>query len=230
MATPTLGTVIGGVQSGTATIDLTFTMAVGDLAVMFFGANYYDVLSYMYDPTSPSGVTTAYEGMADAGDNKCHLRFYTTKCTSAGSKTFTFWPVNDCETMAIIVPLSGTTLAKDGSLSTVTSAVAGSGLTIPAVSPTTADAILVACYIGNNNGTPTWSTPTGMTSRITERDPSPFINATAFTQVLSASGSTGTRASTFSTNYDTSAAAGMLAIKSTAGGAPARPGAFLPFF
>lgn len=64
-----------------------------------------------------------------------------------------------------------------------------------AVSPASADALLVVFMVAGNNGVINYTAPAGMAS-YTESDNPPFSTVALFTQALSAAGSTGTRTAT----------------------------------
>lgn len=173
--------------------------AIGDLLVC---AHFYDYYTAASMTTPTGGGTWTLQATGDSGTNQMHVKVWTRPVTSSGQQTITVNDTNsDATHMPVVFLIDGdsTTLSVDGA--------AGSNGTnttahiCPSVSPAGADNLLI-CGAGESpfgSGSYTW--PGGMTE---ESDVSAAGASTASTatQLLTASGATGTRTATCTQTED----------------------------
>lgn len=218
MAAPTLqqGPITVGDAGVSQTIQVTTasTTAVGDVLVAIHANDYYAAAA-LGKPTSPSGVGTWTDigSVVNAGTERPHMRAAWAVVTTAGARTVSATSTNDaCHGLAVYVfrgadqtnPIDASGSAFNGTTRTTS-------FTLTAISPTTADACLIAAYLAGSGAFAQGNlgTPSGMTGH-TEMDMT-YSTMAVNHQFLSASGSTGTRVAS-STQSDYFAGM-MIAVK-----------------
>lgn len=203
----------------------TFTAASGDVILIAAFGGYTAAASMtVANGTAADGggtFTTDAVGTPDpdASQLNCALRISARQLTAAGSYTFTASSLNETVAFFLLLRSADPTAYVDSYSLTATGQ--GTGLqnnTASAASPAGADDLLVG-FFGSMQfvGATTWTAPSGMTELFDTSSPNGFLTCCADTQVLSASGTTGTRtaASTrVSGNTINGQARALVAIKS----------------
>src|SRR4051812_159135 len=199
MSTPVIRqAVAASVENAVATVTLGAGTAVGDLLLIFHGNDFYTAAG-LPTPTSSqalSGLTL--RGTADQGASQAHVKFWTAVTTVAGTQTGSGNRVTDEEVSLHVIVLDGSTVNTasfiDGTVATGGATASTTAMVAPAVSPSTADALLVSMVQTNGaaSATPSFTQPSGMTERTDVADGF-FTGSSTASLVLSASGTTGTK-------------------------------------
>ena len=212
MANPTIRQVVTATASAAAATATTGVgTAVNDELVVFAGNDWYTAITGA--PTGSAGTWTL-QATGDNGTNNAHIKIWTRPVTVGGSNTVTVTPTSDEEVYITayvligadnVTPNDGAAVASNGASATAQVA--------PAVSPSTTDALLL-CGVQTASGAPTYTPPSGMTEQSDFHDV--FCSQSTASQVLSASGSTGTK--TFTASTAAPWATASIAIKGASGG------------
>lgn len=221
MATPTIREVVSAVATGgaSATVNTGAGTAVDDTLVCFAG-NDWSTASGYGPPTGTAGTWTL-KATGDNGSNTAHLKVYTRPVTVAGTQTVTVAPSVDGEeafNTTFVLVGADLTDPSDG-------AAGGNGTTgtssqvAPAVSPSTADALLLCGVQADSTASSAaaYTPPAGMTEQSDLADGTFSAGSTA-SLVLTASGSTGTKTFTLAPNA-TPYASASIAVKGAAAAA-----------
>lgn len=191
--------------SGTITVSLGASMAIGDLLLIFHG-NDFGTAAAMETPAGSqalSNLTT--QATSDMGTNGVHMRLWTAGITVAGAQNVTLTiGTSGADTGVSVLVLDGSTVDPANFLDGVATAgnvsAASTSLAAAAVSPSTSNALL-ACGVVGAAATAvarSYTPPTGMTEQVDMQDPNLWIAITDATQALTAAGSTGTKTFTVS--------------------------------
>lgn len=199
MATAIKSATAGTDNGGTASVSVTTSetpsaTSVGDLVVVFYGNDYYN-LSNMGTPTATGAPTLTLQATCDGGANESHIKVYTYTANTAGAQTIsvTETGAHDEEKWLVVYVLSGanTSSPVDGTPGTNFSATSATPWVAPATSPTAADSFLLIVLGAGGGAAPAdFTTPAPLTERL-EFHNGGASGVTAYYQ-LSASGSTGT--------------------------------------
>lgn len=185
-----------GFVSADKTVSLT-TCVAGDTLVIAHAGNSNP---FMADPTSDAGSLTQEATVTNAFAGRCRLRVYTCPVGSTGTKVVTF-PYTDGagggagDNHGSVLVLAGS-LVEDGT--STEDGVDGSSATsiMNTLSPTLATDLLVAFFAAFNTDAAAGyysAGASGMTLQAQSFDTG-FLQLATFTEQLSASGATGTRA------------------------------------
>lgn len=227
MAIAIRGTTPGVNATGSNPITLTLNGTrqpqLGDLVVLFYGNDYYQ-LSNMPTPSfngSTTGVTAITGGTADSGNLFAHIKSFYFVPGATGDITIsaTESGAGDEEKVMAAYVLSGADTANpiDGSASNNTD-ITGSttNRVCLAVTPSNSDSFLIAhTNDGNGSNSVSYTAPSGMT----EQYDGVLLGSMGYsgaTQQLAASGSTGNK--TFVAANNASYATVMVAIATAAAG------------
>lgn len=216
MATPTIRQCIGArTDNGPVTLNSGAGTAVGDVLVCFQGAD-WDTAGAMTTPTGTAGTWTV-QATGDQGSNSWHLKIWTRAVTAGGAQTVTIPDIGSAENFEILYVLVGadTTTPNDGA-GAGSQGAASTSQVAPAVSPVTADALLLC---GAVTATANYTAPGGMFEDF-EQD-GDFSTMACASVALSASGSTGTK--TFTSSVSSAYASASIAIKGVASATFVRP-------
>jgi hypothetical protein len=178
-----------------------FTAAVDDVILIgaFGGYTAAANVSVANGTVADGGGTFTTDAVGapdpDASQQNCGLRISARRLTTAGSYTFTAASTN--EVVAFFLLLRGADPTAFVDSYSLTATGQGTGLqsnAASAVSPAGADDLLVG-FFGSMQfvGATTWTAPSGMTELFDTSSPNGFLTCCADTQVLAASGTTGTR-------------------------------------
>src|SRR3954452_20911330 len=224
MSTPVIRqAVAASVENAVATVTLGAGTAVGDLLLIFHGNDFYTAAALPTPTSSQTLSGLSPQGTADQGSSQAHVKFWTAVTTVAGTQTVSGNRVTDEEVSLHVIVLDGSTVNTasfiDGTVATGGATAATTAMVAPAVSPSTADALLVSMVQTNGatSATPSFTQPSGMTERTDVADGFFAGSSTAFL-VLSASGTTGTKTCTCTASQGYATVS--VAIK---GGAPSQP-------
>jgi len=206
--------------TGPNTISVTTPSAsVGDLLVIIVSNDFYTQAAIGLDSITPTATATNITNFdSDAGSNKPHIKGWWAPVTTAGAVTVVGNTGHPDEEKALVVYiLSGadTTAPIDDSAhtSTVTNS---SSLIAPSVSPAgTTDLLISYIQTDGSNSNPTATAPGGM-SNTYSLDEGGVAQAFGGSELLSASGATGTR--TWAYASTTGYISATLAIKTATGG------------
>src|SRR3954468_22670368 len=204
MSTPVIRqAVAAAVENAVATVTLGAGTAVGDLLLIFHGNDFFTAAG-MPTPTSSQTLNSkTLQATADQGSNQAHLKLWTAIVTVAGTQTVT-GPVSSTEEVTCqVIVIDGSTVDTanfiDNAVTTGGSTTSSTSHVAPAVSPVTADALLVCSAQSNGatGGVISYTPPGGMTEQ-TDVNDGAFSAATTATLTLGASGTTGTKTFTCS--------------------------------
>ena len=221
MSTPTVRQYVAGATADGAgvTVTLGAGTASGDLLVIFH-CNDYSTAALLPNPTSSqtlSGLTLRATG--DQGTNTAHVKCWTALTTVGGSQTVTGAAEGFEEVTVHVVVIDGSTInSSDFMDGAAGSQGPGSNSHVaPSVSPSTTDALLF-CAAGSSSssGSQTYTAPGGMTERTDVSDGLYGCVGSVASQILAASGATGTK--TFTCSAFTDFATASIAIKGGSGG------------
>jgi hypothetical protein len=197
VSTPTIKEKLSpaGVAAASQTLTTGAGTAVGDMLVLFHFYDYY-TLADMLTPTG-GGSWTHNLPDGDSGASHMHVKVWNRLVVTGGAQTVT---VNSTPTDATHMPVL---FVLDGAMTITTDGMSGSNGTAstshvcPSVSPVGSDDLLLCGAGMSPDAAGNYTAPSGMTKE-SEVDVGTFSTAATFSQVLSASGATGTRTATSS--------------------------------
>lgn|SRR5512135_356451 len=196
------------------------TTAVGDLAVLIHGNDYYTAANL----TSPGGTAVASWALNytfDGGSWAGHVKVWTGLVTTGGASTVTTTSTSTDEERAmgvfILYDSGGGTVSYDTALAQAVASATSSDA--PSVTPTNADDLLICLWmIGGGGGQDTTYTPPGTMTAYTNLNIGGGGSARFASQLLSSGAATGTRTATLSPAQPTTTASALLKTSATPSG------------
>lgn len=215
MATPSIRQVVGAKGVGVTSLSTTSATAIDDWLIAIQEVDYVTDTD-LVAPTGTAGTWTQIG--TGALNTNIKMRAWRRKVTTNAAQTVTVSQGgNTSGNHLIVYVLDGADLTNpiDGTPTTATGA-SGTAQAVGATSPSSSNALLIAAWAGIQfSGTITYTAPGTMI----ERDEEAFNTAAALmsaSQVLSSSGSTGTRTATASISATSGWVAMMFAVQGVA--------------
>lgn len=203
-----------------STVSVTTPAAsVGDLLVIILGNDWYTQAGLSLQSITPTATATEITSFdADGGSLKPHMKAWWAPVTTAGAVTVVGDTANKDEEKALVVyVISGADTTTPIDVSTAISTVTTSTTpAAPSVSPTGATDLLICHFQSDGTTGGASGTAPGSMSNAYSQSEGGLATAFGASQILSASGATGTRTWTFTGNVPYVCAS--MAIKAAAGG------------
>lgn len=222
MATPTIRQTNGAASGAVTSVSLAAGTAVDDILVVSQEVDFTAVASMVAPSVTGVGSWTQIGATVQSGSPNIAMKSWWAPVTAGGARTLSCSQAGGTSSNHVIVhvltgadlvtPIDGTPATNSGTTGTAQIVGAAAG-----VSPTTADALLIGNWSGIQfSGSISYTAPGTMVERSEVSDTGGAAALMSATQVLAASGATGTRTATSSISATSGWVANLFAVRGIA--------------